>query len=101
MLLDMVKSRISPPVEFLCVQPEKGSTTALDDATQAELRNLLAQTRLRKLSEQAQHRDMLGYAFNYGDADIATQRLGVFFKQQPRWVPTLRIMDIDIDAMEE
>ena len=73
----------------------------LDEATQAELRNLLAQARLRNLSTQSQQHDMLGYAFNYGDADIATQRLGMFFKQQPRWVPTLRIMDIDIDAMEE
>ncbi|KAL1668646.1 hypothetical protein GGF50DRAFT_46008 [Schizophyllum commune] len=101
MLLDMTKSRVSPPLEFLCIQPEKGSTTVLDEATQAELRNLLAQARLRNLVEQAQQHDMLGDAFNYGDADIATQRLGVFFKKQPRWVPTLRIMDIDIDAMEE
>uniref|UniRef100_D8QDG3 F-box domain-containing protein n=2 Tax=Schizophyllum commune (strain H4-8 / FGSC 9210) TaxID=578458 RepID=D8QDG3_SCHCM len=120
-LLDMVKSRAmvdsrvemadaAPPLEFLCIQPEKGSTTMLDEATQTELRDMVMQAQQRDMVVQAQqrdvvaqsqHRNTLGDKFCYGDADIAMQRLGIFFKQQPRWVPTLRIMDIDIDAMEE
>ena len=83
----MVKSRTDTvdralPLEFLCIHPEKGSTTLLDDAAQAELQ------------------DIMGDKFVYGDGQLSMQTLFMHFKEQPRWMATNRI-EIDIDAMEE
>ena len=83
----MVKSRTDTvdralPLEFLCIQPEKGSTTVLDDSAQAELQDILADK------------------FVYGDGQISMQTLFMHFKVQPRWMATNRI-EINIDAMEE
>ncbi|KAI5888735.1 uncharacterized protein SCHCODRAFT_02637548 [Schizophyllum commune H4-8] len=92
-LVDMVKSRAdvanlgadiadaASPLEFLCIQPERGSTTVLDDAAQAQLR------------------DILGDEFIYGDGHLSAQTLFRYFKEWPRLMATHR-MQINIDAME-
>ncbi|KAL1730463.1 hypothetical protein EV714DRAFT_210717 [Schizophyllum commune] len=81
-LVNVVRSRADPSFEFLCIQPEKGSTTLLDDAAQAQLR------------------DIMGDKIVYGDGQLSMQTLFMHFKEQPRWMATNRI-EIDIDAMEE
>ncbi|KAL1705917.1 hypothetical protein EV121DRAFT_202445 [Schizophyllum commune] len=63
--VDMVKSRVDPPLGLLALLPEEGSTTVLDEGTQAQLKAILGDNFLLLKKASLLHRQRLGLVYKH------------------------------------
>ncbi|KAL1730467.1 hypothetical protein EV714DRAFT_272641 [Schizophyllum commune] len=64
-LVDMVKSRVDPPLGILVLLPEEGSTTVLNEGAQAQLKAILSDDFLLLRKANLLHRQRLGFVYKH------------------------------------
>ncbi|KAL1716646.1 hypothetical protein EV715DRAFT_292986 [Schizophyllum commune] len=64
-LVDMVKSRVDPPLGLLALLAEEGSTTVLNKGTQAQLKAILGDDFLLLKKASLLHRQRLGLVYKH------------------------------------